>query len=99
MNDSGAVVRMHEKTKILLGIRLMQLCTSPIPVYYDGDFLCKPPSDFSVEVIPKLLGRIVAWANQGYHEDIGTPETYQKVNSAEVTISQYRGSWEVSSLQ
>ena len=63
-----------------------------------GDFLCKPPSDFSVEVIPKLLGRIVAWANQGYHEDIGTPETYQKVNSVKSQLANTDHE-EVSSLQ
>ena len=84
---------MHEKTKNPFGNTANAAVYIIDPsVFTMGDFLCNPPSDFSVEVIPKLLGRIVAWANTGYHEDIGTPETYQKVNSAEVIISRYRGS-------
>ena len=93
MNDAGAVVRMHEKTKHSFGNTANAAVYIIDPgVFTMGDFLCNPPSDFSVEVIPKLLGRIVAWANTGYHEDIGTPETYQKVNSAEVTIRRHRSS-------
>lgn len=91
MNDAGAVVKMHEKTKHPVGntanaaVYIIDPC-----IFTMTDFLCNPPSDFSVDVIPKLLGRIIAWANTGYHEDIGTPETYKKVNSAKVTIMRNR---------
>ena len=32
------------------------------------------PSDFSTEVIPKMLGRIQSWHTNGAYLDIGTPE-------------------------
>ena len=87
MNDAGAVVRMHEKTKNSCGNTANAAVYIIDPgVFNMSDFLCNPPSDFSVEVIPKLLGRIVAWANKGYHEDIGTPETYHKVNSTKAKL-------------
>ena len=47
---------------------------------FDQDFLDhlnlmnQKPSDFSTEVIPKLLGRIQTWHTQHTYLDIGTPE-------------------------
>lgn len=61
-------------------------------VFMMGDCLRSPSANFSVEVIPQLLGRTVAWAGSGHHEDIGTFETNQKVNSAEVINRDHRGS-------
>jgi mannose-1-phosphate guanylyltransferase len=81
INNAGAVVRMHEKTKHPLGNTANAAIYIVDPAIFTmGDFLRNPPSDFSKEVIPKLLGRIIAWANTGYHEDIGTTEAYHKVN-------------------
>jgi mannose-1-phosphate guanylyltransferase len=34
--------------------------------------------DFSKEIIPQFLGKIISWENTTYHRDIGTPESYQK---------------------
>ena len=82
INDVGMVVWMHEKTKNHVGNTANAAVYIIDPVVLTmSDFQCNPPSDFSVEVIPKLLGRIFAWANTGYHEDIGTPRSYKKVNS------------------
>ena len=38
-------------------------------------------TDFSTEVIPLLMGKIFAHPSDGYHEDIGTIETYQAANA------------------
>ena len=37
-------------------------------------------SDFSTEIIPRLLGRILAVETKGYLRDVGTPESLQKAN-------------------
>jgi mannose-1-phosphate guanylyltransferase len=42
------------------------------------------PSDFSTEVIPKLLGRIQSWHTQHAYLDIGTPES---LNSAQQLLN------------
>ena len=48
---------------------------------FERDFLDRlnlmnpTPSDFSTEVIPKLLGRIQTWHTHDSYLDIGTPET------------------------
>ena len=34
--------------------------------------------DFSTQVLPFFVGRIFTFHNNGYHRDIGTPESYQK---------------------
>lgn len=34
--------------------------------------------DISLDIIPKLMGKIFTWENQNYHRDIGTPESYQR---------------------
>ena len=34
--------------------------------------------DFSKDIIPQYLGKIISWENTIYHRDIGTPESYQQ---------------------
>lgn len=44
--------------------------------YNEFDFGSHP--DISLDIIPKLLGKIYTWENQIYHRDIGTPESYEQ---------------------
>jgi len=44
--------------------------------------LTQRPSDFSIEVIPELLGRIQTWHTEGRYMDIGTPETLRRARKA-----------------
>ncbi len=37
--------------------------------------------DFSTEVIPKFMGRILAFKTSGYHRDIGTPESLRRAQN------------------
>lgn len=41
----------------------------------------KPEIDFSTEVMPELVGRILAVETSRYHRDIGTPESLRLANS------------------
>ena len=34
--------------------------------------------DFCADVLPHFIGRMFGWANDGYHKDIGTIETYRE---------------------
>lgn len=43
--------------------------------------LGKPVVDLSTEVIPNFLGRIIPWLNEGYHRDIGTPESLARAEA------------------
>ncbi|MGN6579997.1 MAG: sugar phosphate nucleotidyltransferase [Bordetella sp.] len=38
-------------------------------------------TDFSMQVLPALIGKICAWENHGTLIDIGTPETYARANA------------------
>jgi|SRR3954454_1683233 len=43
--------------------------------------LGKPVVDLSTEVIPRFLGRILCVETDGYHRDIGNPESLRRANS------------------
>lgn len=43
--------------------------------------LGRPVVDLSTEVIPNYLGRILAVETDGYHRDIGNPESLRRANS------------------
>ncbi|MGQ0683681.1 nucleotidyltransferase family protein [Bradyrhizobium sp.] len=43
--------------------------------------LKKPIVDLSTEIIPKYLGRILCVETDGYHRDIGNPESLRRANS------------------
>jgi Nucleoside-diphosphate-sugar pyrophosphorylase involved in lipopolysaccharide biosynthesis/translation initiation factor 2B, gamma/epsilon subunits (eIF-2Bgamma/eIF-2Bepsilon) len=36
----------------------------------------KEKPDISLDLLPRCLGKMYTWENQGYHRDIGTPESY-----------------------
>ena len=40
-----------------------------------------PPTDFSTEVIPNLMGRIQTWESTEPYLDIGTPEALIKAQT------------------
>ena len=42
--------------------------------------LGKPVIDLSTEVMPHYIGRMSVYANDGYHRDIGTPESLAKAH-------------------
>ena len=44
-------------------------------------FIQKGEIDFCKEIIPKFKGKILAWPNDGYHRDIGTPVDLAKANA------------------
>ena len=39
-------------------------------------------ADFSKDIIPSMMGRIQAWHNTVFHEDIGTIESYKYCNES-----------------
>lgn len=48
-----------------------------------ADFISRfdsPFVDFSTQIIPAFLGRILAVENEGYHRDIGTPESLSRAH-------------------
>lgn len=48
--------------------------------------------EISLEIIPKFVGRILAWHNNDYHLDVGNPETYQKAQDENEIIQKlYQG--------
>ncbi len=42
------------------------------------DSLDASENDLSINVLPKLIGKIKVWPTDGYLRDIGTPESYQQ---------------------
>jgi mannose-1-phosphate guanylyltransferase len=40
-----------------------------------------PFADLSTEIIPRFAGRIQAWPTDGYHRDIGTPESLRRAHA------------------
>ena len=52
------------------------------PGFLDAlDQMSPAPNDFSIEVIPTLMGRIKAWYSDQPYLDIGTPEALTAAQS------------------
>jgi len=49
--------------------------------------MASPPSDFSTEVIPSLLGRIQTWHTSQVFVDIGTPEALATTQQLHIRLS------------
>ena len=50
--------------------------------------------EISLRIIPSFTGRILAWHNNEYHLDIGTPMAYQQTQNENKRIQQlYRNHW------
>lgn len=78
-DERGIVVAFHEKVRNPLGNHANAAVYILEPEVVDFiASLGKPIIDFSTEVIPAFLGRISTFHNQGYHRDIGTPESLER---------------------
>lgn len=74
VNESNIVVAFHEKVSnppgnianaavYIIEPEVIEFIKNNVDVH-----------DFSTDVLPKYLGRIVAWKNNGVHRDIGSPD-------------------------
>jgi len=86
LDDKGVVIGFHEKVEsppgnhangavYILSAELLDML---------GDNELKKITDFSNEVLHRLLGRIYTYETSELFLDIGTPETYAKANNFEV---------------
>jgi mannose-1-phosphate guanylyltransferase len=76
LGRDGVVEAFHEKVADPpgnLANAAVYICEPDIMAFISG--LGRPIVDFSTEVIPAFLGRILAIETAGYHRDIGTPES------------------------
>lgn len=82
IDPEGMVTVMHEKSTEDKGTTANAAVYIAEPEILDlENWSSRPPSNFSTEIIPCLMGKIYAWENKGFHEDIGTLEKYEKSNN------------------
>lgn len=77
LNDQNILIKFHEKVKnppSNLANGAVYICD--YSVIEQMEKLEKKDLDFSLDVIPKYLGRINCYLNNIYHRDIGTIESY-----------------------
>ena len=82
LDRTGIVVEFHEKQANPPGNLAncaVYLVSPELINYLASDF--RGVSDFSTEVLPKLVGRIFAFETREFFLDIGTPEAYKKANT------------------
>ena len=78
----GKIINFHEKTREYKGN-----CANGALYAFNNDFLDYlrnlkiKPSDFSTEVIPKILGKIFSYQTNSVYLDIGNPSSYEKANA------------------
>lgn len=75
LDACGRVVEFHEKVEDPPGDLANGAIYLGTPAL--GAFLGPGVDDLSTQVIPRLLGRIVGFAIEGFLADIGTPEQYE----------------------
>ncbi len=78
-DTEGRVIAFHEKVADPPGDRAnaaVYIAEPELLEFLSG--LDKPVIDLSTEVLPAFLGRMITFANTGYHRDIGTPEALIK---------------------
>lgn len=78
LDDNNIVQNFHEKVDYPIG----NLANGAVFILDQSivEYVKQQPQshlDFSLDIIPKFLGRILAWENTVYHRDIGTPESYE----------------------
>lgn len=84
IDEMGIVIRFHEKVKFppgnlangaiyILSAEMLEILRKEL----------NNVSDFSSQVLPNFLGRIYTYETKNLFLDIGTPETYAKVNKTE----------------
>lgn len=77
VDDFGVVQEFHEKVKnppSNLANGAVYICESSVIEFMAT--LGKKDVDFSLDVLPKYIGKINTYLNTTYHRDIGTPESY-----------------------
>jgi mannose-1-phosphate guanylyltransferase len=81
INRDGVVIGFHEKVKNPPG----NLANGAVYLLEPEvlQWVCDRPeiSDFSTQVLPHFLGRIVTWHNEGIHVDIGSIEALRKLQA------------------
>ena len=76
LSQQNRVTEFHEKVAhppSNLANGAVYLLSSEIVEHIASDLLI---NDFSTQVVPTLLGKIVAWKTEGYHRDIGRWPSY-----------------------
>lgn len=82
LDGAARVVAMHEKTANppgRLANAAVYILTAEVTRFLRQ--LPGPGIDFSTGVIPAFLGRILAVPTDGYHRDIGTPESLRRAEA------------------
>src|SRR5229473_2981125 len=79
LDDRGTVVAFHEKVEAPPG----NLANGAVYVFEPevvDAIACigRPTVDLSTEIIPRFIGRILCVETDGYHRDIGTPESLRQ---------------------
>ena len=83
IDDQHIVEGFHGKYRTHLATELTELSTpSSTPCWISSTAWAPPPSDFSTEVIPSLIGRIQTWHTNQAYLDIGTPEALATARTA-----------------
>jgi ADP-glucose pyrophosphorylase len=79
IDDSGLVQAFHEKVQNPPGnlangaVYIMEPEVIEMIHQMPGDVI-----DFSLQVLPRLMGNISVWENQSYHRDVGNPVSLLK---------------------
>jgi len=96
LDSQNIVTAFHEKvenppTNMANGAVFMM---EPEVVQYAKD-LDKEHFEISLDIIPNFTGRILAWQNDEYHLDIGSPQTYKQAQDENERVqslyNQYMG--------
>jgi len=79
LDDRGTVIAFHEKVEDPPG----NLANGAVYVFEPevvDAIACigRPTVDLSTEIIPRFIGRILCVETDGYHRDIGTPESLRQ---------------------
>jgi mannose-1-phosphate guanylyltransferase len=72
LNDQNVVIAFHEKVANPPGRRANAAVYMLEPEVLEWLGHHPEVSDFSMEVLPRFIGRIATWHNTGVHRDIGT---------------------------
>ena len=85
VNENGTVIGFEEKPehpKSDLAAAGIYIANSTIFQFYpELESISSPPLDLGFHVIPRLIGKMKAYFIQEFLMDIGTPETYEKVQT------------------
>lgn len=88
IDRAGIVTAFHEKVANPPGNLANAAVYIVEPEVVDfGLALGKPVVDFQTEIIPAFVGRILAVPSDGYHRDIGTPESLARAHREYVPSS------------